>query len=429
MLTGRKGQAGRSETRSKHSDDYPKGGFRKAIKRWGVYFLTLLLLPVWLFSPSFVSAQESSAELKGLQEPQVTISLSSRHTKNTLWQREQLLVTLEVKTDDPFSRLDVDDFKQAGFSIISYPLERLEGKHITRLVQKWAVYPFIAGEQQLQLPRIRYRPNRGRIKTLESKTLHFKVRPLPIYVPPTMPVGKIHINSDWQGGRLIRTNRLQSWRLRLSGGGVMSQTMPPISQQLDSNQSVMVLPIQQQRLAVKQDHGITQEVTYTIPFKVIKNGRVSFPPVAIQYFDPTTGKLEKSKLAMPMVVSLNGWLYALLFTIPLLLVIILTKIIYQQIRRMILRSKEKKRLLSLFETAENYQQIRDAIRQLSSFLGWDNNISLEQFAMRWAESYGESAKLNKIIKKLQILAFSAELTGQKEQKMIQILSHDLMKLV
>jgi len=122
----------------------------------------------------------------------------------------------------------------------------------------------------------------------------------------------------------------------------------------------------------------------------------------------------------------------LLFSAVLILLVILTKLIYQQVRRIILRSKEKKRVLSLLDNAENYQQMREAIRQLSAFLGWDKNISLEQFAQRWAERYGESAKLNKIIKKLQTLAFSAEAKGQKgqkEQKTIQILSHDLMKIV
>ena len=392
---------------------------RKRLKSGGVYFLYLFISLSGLFLADISAAQVQKTLLKPL------IKLST----DKIWQRQQVLLRYELKTDDPFARLEVEPFKQAGFTIIPYDLERVEGKNSTRLILKWAIYPFIAGEQRLQLPRIRYRPNHGRIETLESQTVLLKVRPLPVYVPPTMPVGKIAINKDWQGGRFIHNGELQQWKVTIKGEGVAAQTMPPLSRQIKTSPSLLILPLQHKRDTTKQANGILQQVRYTIPFKATKNGFVSFPSISIQYFEPSSGKLETSTLNMPWVISLSGWLYVLIIGAITLVIILITFLAYQWIRPLFLKRKEQKRVLQQLANANDYQAVRKAMNHLSVLNGWESNPSLAKFAARWTARYGESSELNTIIRQLQAAEFSPKKQSDNEADRIQRLSQNLMKLI
>ena len=233
------------------------------------------------------------------QQEKLTIDLNL--SKETVWQREQVIITLEVKTKDMFARLDREDFKQDGLSIVPFDLEQEEkGKDLT-LRYQWAVYPFIRGEQQLKLPRIRYRPNSGRPITLSLKPLFLKVLSLPIYVPPTMPVGKISLNSQWDNGHIILSRRIQHWNILADSIGVAPQTLPAITRQLRSNNSLQVLPPQRTSKIVKTRGGVLsnnqtkliRSQIYQVPLKALSMGILKFPEVSVQYFDPELGSCRK----------------------------------------------------------------------------------------------------------------------------------------
>lgn len=380
----------------------------KLAKNVGVY-LTIVLLTFFL--SNFVSAQEM---------PIVTLKQSAQQ----VWQRQQVLITLEVNTNDPFSRLEIDDFQQKGFSIIPYELQRTETKESTQLVIKWVIFPFVAGTQNLELPRVRYRPNSGRIKILDLKELSIQVRRLPVYVPPTMPVGKINLQSTWSESWLTTTNNLLEWQIMLDGIGVAKQTMPPVTRQIMSTDSLQILPIQSFQKAPKTERGITNKLHYKIPLKATKSGKLALPKVEIQYFEPLSGKLQMASLSPPFVLSLNKWLLWLIALLILFVAVVLFILLVYFLKQALRKSALRKNILNQLSQATNYQQVRDALNQLALTHGWGKNMSLSKFLLMWELKFGKSHGLTEAISALQAQKFSLN-----EISEIKSISQDLIKII
>ena len=337
------------------------------------------------------------------EAPQLVIKKSSLD----VWQRQQILITIQAETIDSFARLEAEDFQQKGFSIIAYPFERNERDNKTQLVLKWAVFPFISGEQELKLPDIIFRPNRGRKKVLNVKALKLRVRKLPIYIPPTMPVGKIRLESSWQQGKIIFTKKLLEWSVKVTGDSVVAQTMPSISQQVLATKFLQVLPIKRSQKTLMNEKGIVSQREYVIPLKAVINGIFSLPKIEVQYFEPISGKLEKVSLIQPLRLSLHKWLFWLMV---LVLFSLLAWILWEgstMAKTWLSVFIKRKQAITLFSKAENYQQIRSAVNQLSLLEGWEANLSLTTFIEKWERKFGRSIALKEKINNFQMQYFSA----------------------
>lgn len=359
-------------------------------------------LPKLLLATLLIAIFFTAPLVNAKSTPTIKLSQSAEQ----VWQRQQVLITLTVITDDPFARLEVDSFSQEGFSITPFELQRIESDKQTTLTLKWAVFAFVAGKHALKLPRVRYRPNRGRMQTLALKTLALKVRRLPLYVSPTMPVGKISLASNWKEGWLVTTDSLLEWQIILEGKGVTKQFMPPLSRQIISTQSVDVLPIKRTQEVSKLEQGINQKRHYLIPIKALKSGVLNLPEIKVQYFEPTTGKLQKTLLTPPFVLALNKWLLGSTLFLFTLFLIYITYIGIKKISKLLSKRKKLAEALQQLSQATNYQQIRNALNQYSQAKGWGENLVLEKMSVLCEQQAGGVVDFKNEIIKLQALQFS-----------------------
>ena len=348
--------------------------------------LTAYLLPVW--------AKQSV-------QPMVNISLS----KDTVWQREQVIITLEVISDDELSRLDSQPFEQDGFTIIEFKQSAKEHviKQIskTRIVKRWAVFPFLADQQVLSLPRIRYRPSSGQPIVLALPELTLNVKPLPIYIPPTMPVGKITLQNNWNNDRIVLSKKLLEWSFRAYSDQVVPQTLPAISPFLRSSNSLNILPPKQFVTMEKVAHGaIKHQQNYQVPIKAMLMGKLDLPVITIQYFNPETGKLEKSVLKQPFVLVLNSWLiWSVTLLLACLFIFALIKIV-PKLRYFFRIRAQRKQALQLLKNANDYQQIREALAYYSLTKNGQSNTTLDEFAERVVFKKGNIVAKQKRLKEL-----------------------------
>jgi len=352
----------------------------------------------------FISLLLTAAQAKAKSAPIIKLSQSAEQ----VWQRQQVLITLTVKTDDPFSRLEVEPFKQQGFSIVSFGLQRTESSTETTLVLKWVVFPFVAGKHDLKLPRIRYRPNSGRIQTLVLETVALKVRRLPLYVPPTMPVGEISLKSYWREGWLVTTHNLLEWQVMVEGKGVAKQFIPPLSRQLGSSKSIEIMPLEKLDKTHKTVAGISYERQYKVPLKVRQNGFERLPKIEIQYFEPRSGTLQKARLSSPLFIALNKWFLGF---IVFLLAIFFSILLYRVVTKLsdiIKRRQKQKQAIQALSQATNYKQIRAALNQFTVAKGWGDNLALEKVPILKKENGCKGALLQKTINKLQAHQFSSQ---------------------
>jgi hypothetical protein len=335
-------------------------------------------------------------------QPQVNLSLS----KDRVWQREQVIVTLEVDSDDRLSRLDAEDFEQDGFSIVPLDLKIVKNNNSVKLIKQWIVFPYLANQQLLELPRIRYRPNSGRPVELKLPKLSLSVRPLPIYVPPTMPVGKVSLKANWQNSLIIPARKMYQWEISAASNQVSPQTLPAISRQLLSTKKTQILPIQRTIETIKNDTGISHQQSYQIPIKAMTMGWLNLPRVEVQYFDPETGKLQKTSLKQPIALVLNRWLLWLATLVLFALLLLMTIYFLPKFKRLYMRKKQKQQALESLTTANDYQQIRDSLRLLSLVNGNSTNITLEQFVRQYETKHPAYLSIKNLIDRIKEKEFS-----------------------
>jgi len=331
------------------------------------------------------------------EKPEVKLSLS----KNNIWQREQTFLTLEVISKDMLSRLDKEEFKQNGLSITPYNLDKVERNNKLHLILKWKIFSSLAKDQALALPRIRYRPNSGRPIKLELPELLLKVKPLPIYIPPTMPVGKIKLHSEWKNGLIIPTRKIVEWNIKVNSSQVAPQTLPAISRLLRSSESLQILP-------VKRFPESSKTQRYQIPVKAVSMGKLDLPKIEVRYFDPGTGRLKKATLNKPFVVVLNQWLLWLIAALLIGLLLFFVVKITPWLQQLLKKHRLKKQALQLLKQAKNYPQIRGALGKYAVAKDWGMNMTLDSFMQNYRKNNSNEKNIEILINKLQKYQFAAE---------------------
>ena len=349
---------------------------------------------------------------------QVNLSLS----KETVWQREQVIVTLEVITNDTFARLDSDEFEQNGLTIIPSNQKGTETKNELKIVKQWTIFPFLAGDQVIALPRIRYRPNSGRPITLELPQKILSVLKLPIYVAPTMPVGKVELESKWENGSVISTNTLYEWNIIAKATRVAPQTLPAISKLLRSSESLNILPFKK---SIETRGGVLNSV-YRIPFKVSSLGSLALPDIKVQYFEPESGKLEKVVLKQPFVFVISPWLIWSIVIVLFIGFIFVILRVFPYLQMLISKHKIRKDALNALANARDYQEIRSALSLYTKAMGWGENITLDQIAFNIGVKQLKS-DVESIIEKLRGSEFSSEGRDKLEIKKQASALHKLLE--
>jgi len=364
------------------------------------------------------------AVAKKIGKPAVKLSLS----KEVVWQREPVTVTLEVVSNDTLSRLDSKKFEQDGFTILAYEQQIKEEKNKQILRLKWAVFPLMLDNNtkkvEILLPRIRYRPSSGRPITLDLKALSLTVKPLPLYVPPPMPVGKVSLQSEWNHGRFIYSKKLFNWSVISKSLNVAPQTLPALSRYFKNTEELTFLPFRKSSKIEKKQQGINTHQHYQIPIKAVAVGRLNLPNIAVQYFNPETGLIEKTSISIPVVMVINHWLLAILgFALLLLLAFVWLKAI-SRVKGILKRRTQIKQALQALKSANSYSKIQSALMQYALAKKGKNNISLGQFVKSCDLNKKDQLALEALIEKLQLSEFSL-----RENKQSTKIAADLFEIL
>jgi len=128
------------------------------------------------------------------------ITLTSSVSTLTPWDRQQVVITAEVITDEKYASLHTDELNIPGFEVVSIPATRENispGKY--RLQSGWILIPFTTGPKQIRPVAIKYRHSGVYTRIYYLPVVEIDIKPLPSYIPPTIPVGKIRLYTDASG--------------------------------------------------------------------------------------------------------------------------------------------------------------------------------------------------------------------------------------
>ena len=306
------------------------------------------------------------------------------------WVREQVLVSLEVITPDPLASLEIEAPLLPGFEVLPLSSEReridtAQGER-TRLRSGLALFSLTPGSHVPSLPLVNYRLDGGTRKRFPLPALELEVRPLPPYVPPTLPVGAVSIESYLEPRGLLAPRQLGFWHIALRAEAVPPHWLPPLQPLLGSTDDVRLLPPRRESSIAADSSGIHARFDYRVPFHPRSDGRVALPELALDYFDPQSGRLERAVHRPPRPLSLG-------MAARLLLAALLLGVLLWSVPRLWRRGvalwrchRERRAALTALSHAEDTAAIRAALRRYAAADGSSGNITL----MHWWQRHGGS---------------------------------------
>lgn len=322
-------------------------------------------------------------------------------SKNTHYEQQQFILHVKVLSADSTSRLSIDKKPVIeGFSSMPLPFERSknkEGMYVLKI--GWALSALKRGELKLKLPPVEYSVSGVSRKKFFLPSKRINIKALPLYLPPTIPIGKISIQSELSKNGLLQSDSISYWNIKLTGNLNNSYKLPPILRQVKSNSQIKFLPVNSTRSIKTTNNSLTSIVNHSIPFKALNSGFLTFPEIQLQYFDPVNGKINTliHKAKGTFVLSLL-WLSLLDIILGLFLIYLLLAV-YKKWQKFKFSKLKREQALKLLQE-NNSLKIRESIRLLSEAEYWPKNLTLTQWSKCWVNRYQTNNNFNHLINTL-----------------------------
>ena len=349
----------------------------------GTKIIPPLLYARWRSAPLTITITDAIDP--GTRTP-IKLQAELSHGQNhTAWLREQILVRYTLTSKSAYSQIQVPTYTQPGVQIRPFKLE----SHARRAQEfdftlGWTLQAQQIGQLQLSLPPLQYINDGVPTHHFYPPPLTLTIKPLPIYVPATMPVGQMHISvpNHWQ---FTFNHSLAQFPLNISGSGIPSDQLPALANEIQSTSALRTYPVHMQAQDSFSADGIMSSASYQVPYKPITQGLLSLPPIRLSYFDPRTATVKTLQVPSIRIVSANRWLV-------LLLIIILLYLAYRVSAVLISLIKVKSRqvhyyyqVLQRLPKVNNAQDIRTCMALVARAETWPENLSVNQWLQRmWA---------------------------------------------
>lgn len=328
------------------------------------------------------------------------------------WERQQVIIEVEVVAEDSFASLRSKPLKIPGFDVFSIPAsvdknsDNDSGRSVMRI--GWVLLPLAAGQYHIELPPVEYHKSGQTERSYYFPKQTLNVKALPPYLPPTMPVGRIHMTSRLQSDTFILPGLLHYWDVTLTGNGIAPNWIPPISQQIKSNADMQFFPATAERVPFVSRDGLQGEVTYHIPFKPISNGRLKLPSLRIQYFDPESARIIIATHQPQPALVLSTTLRLIVAGLLLVTLLWAGKYLYGKFCLMRQRHRLRQAAMSGITQAQSFVDLRMALTLLAKAKGWPTNMTLRHFASHCRSKANASNDLLDLLNQLSHACYSNE---------------------
>ena len=334
--------------------------------------------------------------------PQIKLSARSPY------ERQQFTVQVTVQSTQLSARLSISvNEKIKGFESTPLSFKRLKQKDGRYLLQiGWALSALNKNIQRIELPAIEYSVSGVLRKRFYLPVQEIKVKQLPAYLPPTIPVGKVLLSSKLSKTGLFKTDSIIYWHLQLKGNVGNSYQLPPVLRQIKSNDTIKFFPVNSKRSRIISEGNSTSTVTHIIPLKVLTSGAIKLPEINTQYFDPANGKLIKTTLATTSVFALSVFWQAFILIAVIIATVYLFKILFKTGQRIHYSKQQRKLALNLLQTNPKITEIRAALKLLAKAEYWTENMSLTQWSKSWSNKYKTDVTFNPLINNISQACYS-----------------------
>lgn len=345
------------------------------------------------------------------------LQVTSQVDNTEVWLRQAVEVSMLIDSSNPYARLETDTLQHDAIDIRLLPRTRtsrqVEGEQRTLHRIGWVLYPQTPGTQRVQLPAIKYRGDTGTYR-FYPPPIDLRVRPLPAFVPPTLPVGRIQLDIALPDDWFLARHELAFLKLQINSEAQPDQRHSALLRQFKSSEDVTFYPPRDWLEADENDARNSSTHSYQLPFTIKTMGLVKLPAVRLQYFDPSTGKIETHSQPVGRILSLPQWLiYAV--SLGLLLVLYrLLQCLYRFSRNRYRAYCGYRTALDRFQQASTVQDIRDGLAAIAVAEGWPANLSLAMWLAHWQSRYPRMRHLSENVRQLEDWLYGDSKPGLEE---------------
>jgi len=354
------------------------------------------------------------------------ISVSIDKTNLNPWVREQIRIMVTITTTEKNIILNNANINQKGND--SYLIPQTTRKTTingeTRYKHKigWDVFFLYAQNTTLSLPVIEYVKNGVPLYKFYFQKINFNVKKLPIYINPTIPIGKIILSSRYLElpKTLLQPNKIAIIQYTLTGKGVPAKWLPSLVQiyGLSKNTDINFSPLNiQLNTSVRNNSIIGKKIT-DFTFTPLSNGFLPIKNIQLQYFDPETGLLKSKIYKHPKLLVLHWFIQIILLFIFLYIIYAIILKTFWFIIRLFRKYKYYSKYRLKIRNAETFNDIKEALKDYSRAKEWPTNITTNQWLYRLSREYNIPDSLtnvcNTLNQSLYAIDYSCEIDGMKK---------------
>ncbi len=340
----------------------------------------------------------------------------------SIWQGETIQVSIRQNLLHASNEVIVEDDLPSdffpGFFIQKtemIEIKRADSTQINshKIIQlNWLLSAQSPGVFQLDPPAIVQR-GRGRWRFYFPR-IEVRVKPLPSYIPPTIPVGKVFL----QTGLIYEKNK-PFWFIEVMNKGALPEEIYGIRSQLMRLSGLKAESVKHSNRVLDQTtENFTSIQHYQFPVPQWTMGVSAGLHIEVSYFDAADGKIKKVSQRLPAVWNIpDAWSYVFIVLGTLMLVSLLW-----------LSFKRLKNFLAWRQYLLQLQQKTDPhdIRQL--LLAQMECGTLEAWSQAQSPTH-ESDLFGKIARRLNTLCYArSSLLAQSSQTQVSDIQAELLKI-
>ncbi|WP_455202939.1 hypothetical protein, partial [Kaarinaea lacus] len=271
----------------------------------------------------------------------------------------------------------------------------------------WLMFPTFAGEREIDLSALLYSLH-GRVqRQFFLPKVRLSVKPLPPYIPPSMPVGAVELSSARHAGGVLFIDKPFQWQVHLSSKDLPPQWLPAVLKQMASNEQMKLLAVESQRNMQPNTDGVHGQVVHQLQYKPLQSGVMQLPSLRVQYFDPDSARIVTIQPPVETLFVVNKMVMILVLVIVLILSLFSLIALYKKITSIVVRQNLKKLALQRAQSAADIWGLRDAFKSYAKAMGWPDNESLSSWRNRWKTQYGLSTDFDKTVTNISAACYGS----------------------
>ncbi len=362
--------------------------------------------------PLKLGAAQSRAREINISPPEIknsAIKLDWQLSTSSPWQREAVLLRVQLYTRDYAAHIKLDLLENPQFLSRVLKTERhvlADGSY--RFDAGWIFYPMDSGLLELDLPAVRYQIAGSDRRQFYLPLQKLQVKPLPNYLPPTLPVGKLDVQSE-----IIDDEKFgKQWQLNIKTDALIPYGVPELDTQLAafSKKDIANVEIKYTQQSAYSEYGDRSVYLSPLPDWLLPFG--SDLKLSLRFFDTETGRLSEVSHDLPRRWNMPGWAWWLTAAFSLLAGIFVFRIM----QSWLLSQTKRLRLHHQLRSAENVKQMRRMILDIGQY------VTLSEW-------YGKNQARKKVVQRLNAYCFSAAGLQDVNATEFQKLKTDLLKLI